>query len=84
MGRKKPKLTQLSLPLEVDNSFPFRVMWNEEEIFKCATELAAWRWVREKNLAGQVKVKHVATNGNAVTLRDQGRSEAERHDAGAV
>ena len=81
MAKKKPKLTQTLLPLEVENNFPFRVMWNEEEIFKCATELAAWRWVREKNLAGLVKVIHVATNGN---IRDQGEGGTERHDAGAV
>ena len=81
MANKKPKLIQLPLSLEVENNFPVRVLWNEEEIFKCATELAAWRWVREKNLAGQVKVKHVSTKSD---VRDQGRSEAERHDAGAV
>ena len=69
MGRTKPKLTQLLLPLEVENNFPVRVLWNEEEIFKCATELAAWRWVREKKLAGQVKVIHVSTGSD---VRDQG------------
>lgn len=69
------KLTQIPLPMEVENNFPFRVMWNTEEIFKCATELAAWRWVREKNLAGLVEVIHVA-------VRDQGEGGTEWHDAG--
>ena len=64
MAKKKPKLTQLLLPLEVENNFPFRVLWNTEEIFKCATELVAWRWVREKNLVGQVKVIHVSVTGD--------------------